>query len=422
MPIDKDLLLKLKKRIDSYRDEMVAFQKELTAVVALGPENQGEGEWKRARFLMEKIKSFGLSDITEYNSKDDRVPEGTRPNLVVRLAGEKKHPAVWAMAHMDTVPPGDMKQWDSDPFQVIEKEGKLYGRGVEDNQQGLVSALFAMRALVEEDCKPPADVCLMLVSDEETGNALGIEHVLESAPDLVDKADIVIVPDSGNEDGTMVEVAEKSILWIEFIIRGKQVHASMPHAGVNAARAAAHLTVRADQTLAQRFDQQDPVFDPPGSTFEPTKREANVPNVNTIPGEERLYFDCRILPEFNVDDVLKTAGEVAKGVESEFNVKVEVNTAALMKAAPATPVDAPVVVRVMQAVREVLGVKPQPMGIGGGTVGAVFRRYGIPAVVWSTMDDLAHQPNEYCVIENMVQDAKVFAHVFLDGPPDVALA
>jgi succinyl-diaminopimelate desuccinylase len=400
MPIDKDLLRKLKKRIDSYRDDMVAFQKELTAIVALGPENQGEGEWKRARFLTGKIKSFGLSEITEYNSNDDRVPEGTRPNLVIRLAGEQRHPAVWVMAHMDTVPPGDMKQWDSDPFQVVEKDGKLYGRGVEDNQQGLVSALYAMRAMVEEGVKPPADVCLMLVSDEETGNALG---------------DIVIVPDSGNPDGSMVEVAEKSILWIEFVVKGKQVHASMPHVGINAARAAAYLTVRVDQTLAQRFNQQDPVFDPPGSTFEPTKREANVPNVNTIPGEERLCFDCRILPEFNTDDVLKTAGEVAKGVEHEFNVKVEVNTAALMKAAPATPVDAPVVVRVMQAVSEVLGVKPQPMGIGGGTVGAVFRRHGIPAVVWSTMDDLAHQPNEYCVIDNMVQDAKVFAHVFLDG-------
>jgi succinyl-diaminopimelate desuccinylase len=415
MPIDKDLLRKLTKRVDSYRDDMVAFQKELTAIVALGPENQGEGEWKRARFLTGKIKSFGLSEITEYNSNDDRVPEGTRPNLVIRLAGEQRHPAVWVMAHMDTVPPGDMKQWDSDPFQVVEKDGKLYGRGVEDNQQGLVSALYAMRAMVEEGVKPPADVCLMLVSDEETGNALGIEHVLATAPDLVDKSDIVIVPDSGNPDGSMVEVAEKSILWIEFVVKGKQVHASMPHVGINAARAAAYLTVRVDQTLAQRFNQQDPVFDPPGSTFEPTKREANVPNVNTIPGEERLCFDCRILPEFNTDDVLKTAGEVAKGVEHEFNVKVEVNTAALMKAAPATPVDAPVVVRVMQAVSEVLGVKPQPMGIGGGTVGAVFRRHGIPAVVWSTMDDLAHQPNEYCVIDNMVQDAKVFAHVFLDG-------
>ncbi len=414
MPIDKDLLEKLKRRIDSYKTDMVAFQKELTAVVALGPENQGEGEWKRARFLMDKIRSFGLEEISEYNSTDDRVPEGTRPNLVVRLPGNLKKPAVWVMAHMDTVPPGDLKQWETPPFEVVEKEGKLYGRGVEDNQQGLVSALFAMRAFEEEGQKPPTDIFLMLVSDEETGNALGIEHVLESAPGLVDPQDIVVVPDSGNQDGNMVEVAEKSILWIEFVVRGKQVHASMPHVGINAARAAAHLTVRVDQALARRFDKQDPVFDPPGCTFEPTKRDANVPNVNTIPGEERFCFDCRVLPDYDTEDVLKTAREVAAEVAGEFKVKVNVNTAALMKAAPATPVDAPVVRRVMQAVRDVIGVEPKPMGIGGGTVGAVFRRHGIPAVVWSTMDDLAHQPNEYCVIENMVQDAKVFAHVFLN--------
>jgi succinyl-diaminopimelate desuccinylase len=414
MPVNEKQLERVVARIESYRKDMIDFQKELTAVVALGPENQGEGEWKRARFLMEKIRSFGLTDISEYNSKDDRVAEGTRPNLVIRLPGESKNPAVWVMAHMDTVPPGDLKQWETEPFQVVEKEGKLFGRGVEDNQQGLVSALFAMRAFVEEGLKPPADLCLMLVSDEETGNALGIEHVLESAPGLVDPEDIVIVPDGGNSDGSMVEVAEKSILWIEFVVRGKQVHASMPHVGINAARAAAHLTVRVDDSLAKQFDKQDPVFDPPGSTFEPTKREANVPNVNTIPGEERFFVDCRVLPDYDTDDVLKTAREVAAAVAEEFKVRVEVNTAALMQAAPATPVDAPVVLRVMQAIREVIGVEPKPMGIGGGTVGAVFRRHGIPAVVWSTMDDLAHQPNEYCVIENMVQDAKVFAHVFLE--------
>jgi succinyl-diaminopimelate desuccinylase len=414
MPIAKDIIERLKKRIDSYRDDMVEFQKEITAIVALGPEYKGQGEWKRARFIMEKLKSFGLADISEYNAPDDRVPEGTRPNLVVRLSGKKQKPAVWVMAHMDTVPPGDMQQWETDPFEVVEKEGKLYGRGVEDNQQGLVSALYALRAFLDEGQKPPTDVCLMLVSDEETGNALGVEHVLKNAPDLVDPRDIVIVPDSGNQDGSMVEVAEKSILWIEFVVRGKQVHASMPHVGINAARAAAYLTVRVDEALKKRFDKQDPVFDPPGSTFEPTKREANVPNVNTIPGEERFCFDCRILPDYDVDSVLKTAREVAATVEEEFKVEVEVNTAALMKAAPATSVDSPVVLRVMEAIREVIGVKPKPMGIGGGTVGAVFRRHGIPAVVWSTMDDLAHQPNEYCVIDNMVQDAKVFAHVFLN--------
>jgi len=53
------------------------------------------------------------------------------------------------------------------------------------------------------------------------------------------------------------------------------------------------------------------------------------------------------------------------------------------------------------------------MGIGGGTVAAFFRKAGIPAAVWSTMDDTAHSPDEYCLVENMLNDAKVFAHVFL---------
>ena len=61
--------------------------------------------------------------------------------------------------------------------------------------------------------------------------------------------------------------------------------------------------------------------------------------------------------------------------------------------------------------KELRGLDAKPLGIGGGTVGAYFRRKGIQTAVWSTLDDLAHQPNEYCKIVNMVDDAKVFVHV-----------
>ncbi|MBW1811806.1 MAG: M20 family metallo-hydrolase [Deltaproteobacteria bacterium] len=414
MPVSKEIFDRLTKRIDSYRDEMVEFQIELTKQIALGPDNGGDGEWKRAEFLKDKITAFGLSDISEYNAEDKRVPEGTRPNLVVRLKGKTAKPTVWVMAHMDIVPPGDEKLWDSNPHEAIVKDGKIYGRGTEDNQQGLVSSLFAMRALIEEKIAPSTDICLMLVADEETGNEYGIDYVLKSNPDLVDKNDIVIVPDGGNPDGSMVEVAEKSILWCGFEILGKQVHASMPQAGINAHRASAHLVVRLDQQLHQEYSRQDPVFDPPGSTFEPTQREANVPNINTIPGKEVLYFDCRILPDYSVDDVLATINKIAAEVAGEFKVEIKVTQPMIARAAPATSTEAPVVKIISEAILEVSQVKPQPMGIGGGTVAALFRKHGIPAVVWSTMDDLAHQPNEYCVIDNLVLDTKVFAYVFIN--------
>ncbi len=413
MPVAMDVFERLEQRINNYRDEMIQFQKELTAVVALGPDNGGQGEWARAHFLREKIESFGLTDFSEYHAEDQRVPEGTRPNFVVRLAGEQAHPAVWVMAHMDIVPPGDENLWDTKPHEAVVKDGKIFGRGTEDNQQGLVSALFAMKALKEEGIKPPTDICLMLVSDEECGNTYGIDHVLQSQPDLVSKTDLVIVPDGGNPDGTMVEVAEKSILWAKFEVLGKQVHASMPQAGINAHRASAHMVVQLDNTLAQEYPVEDPVFDPPNSTFEPTQHDANVPNVNTIPGKEVFYFDCRILPNYSVDNVLATMQRVAQEIDHKFQVETKVSVAQVARAAPATSNDAPVVALVSAAIRTVRKVEPVPMGIGGGTVAAHFRKNGIAAVVWSTMDDLAHQPNEYCVIDNLVDDSKVFAHMYI---------
>jgi succinyl-diaminopimelate desuccinylase len=401
------------QRIAGWTDEMIDLQRELTRLPALGPENEGEGEWKRARMLTEKLRAWDLADIAEYPAPDARVPEGSRPNLVVFLRGEQPRPAVWVMAHLDVVPAGDLKKWSTDPWQATVKEGKIFGRGTEDNQQGLVSALFALRALRAAGVRPPRDVGLLLVADEETGSRFGIDHVLEAAPDLIQAGDLVVVPDAGNPDGSMLEVAEKSILWLEFLVQGKQVHASMPDLGVNAHRAAAHLTVRLDQALHQAFAGRNEVFDPPRSTFEPTRHDANVPNVNTIPGEEKLFFDCRVLPEVPLSEVHEVVTRVAREVEAEFKVGIAISSPQTAEAAPATAVDAPVVRALAAAVTAVRGVKAVPMGIGGGTVAALFRRRGIPAVVWSTMDDLAHQPDEYCVIENMVEDAKVFAHLFL---------
>lgn len=403
---------RLAARIEGYRDEMVEFQRTLTAVTALGPENGGDGEWLRSRHLMERLRAFGLDQIEEIDAPDPRVSTGLRPNLVVRVRGVSARPAVWVLAHMDTVPPGEIRLWDSDPFQAVVRDGRIIGRGVEDNQQGLTAGVFALRALHDEGLTPATDVGLVLVADEETGNRYGVEHVLEAAPDFVHADDLVVVPDAGSPDGSVLEVAEKSTLWIEFTVHGRQVHASIPDAGVNAHRAAAHLAVRLDERLPAAFPALDPVFDVPRSTFEPTKRDANVQNVNTIPGEDRFYFDCRILPAYALGDVKAVVGETVREVEGEFGVTVEVAYPAELPAAPPTPVDAPVVEALAAAVRAVKGVEPRTVGIGGGTVAAVFRRRGIPAVVWASLEETAHSPNEYCVIDNLVGDALVLAHLF----------
>jgi len=157
----------------------------------------------------------------------------------------------------------------------------------------------------------------------------------------------------------------------------------------------------------------DPVFDPSISTFEPTKREANVPNVNTVPGQEVIYYDCRILPDYDLDEIKKFVRQISDEIEDRFNVEIKISHPHELPAAPPTPTDAPVVLSLLDAISDIKNVKPEAKGIGGGTVAAFFRRANYNAAVWATQDETLHGPDEYVKIDNILDDAKVFAHVAL---------
>lgn len=400
--------------VDSSKPQMIELQKKLTAIPAIGPKGGGPGEAEKAAFILGQLKEWGFSGVEEVRAPADDVPSGYRPSVIARVPGRSSERSLWVMTHLDIVPPGARDLWDTDPYEVVEKDGKLYGRGVEDNQQGMVASIFACRALIELGFKPAFDVALLLVADEETGSGFGVSYLLDNK-ELFRKEDIIVVPDGGTPKGDMIEVAEKSICWMKFTITGKQTHASRPDTGSNAQRAGANMIVHLDKALHERFSEEDPVFEPPGCTMEPTKKEANVENVNTIPGEDIFYFDCRILPGYQLDNVLEFVRKEANAVAGKFGVKVDVEAVQKQQAAPPTPVDADVVKRLAAAITEVYGVKPLPQGVGGGTVAALLREKGFEAAVWGTIDELAHQPNEYCVIDNMVGDAKVFAHLFGQG-------
>jgi len=314
---------------------------------------------------------------------------------------------------MDIVPPGDLAQWKGDPFKAWVEGGKVFGRGVEDNQQDLVASLFAVKAFQQEGIRPSCNIGIALVADEETGSRKGIEYVLRNSK-AFRKDDLIVVPDAGNKDGTMIEVAEKGILWLKFRTIGQQTHASTPNKGINSFKAASFLITELE-SLNKIFKDQDEIFEPPVSTFEPTKKESNVPNINTIPGEDVFYLDSRVLPQFSLDEVDGEIGKIVKKIENKFKVKIIVEDQQRAPAAPPTSPQAAVVSALRAAVREVYRVDAKPRGIGGGTVAALFRRAGYEAACWSRVDETAHQPNEYCHIDNMVGDSKVFAHIFLQG-------
>jgi len=402
---------KISQRIDSFRDDMVNLQIKLAAVPAIAPASGGEGEEKKAAVLVKFLQENGFQDIEVIRAPDLNAPSGSRPNVLAYYRGKSSAKTVWIMTHTDVVPPGELSLWSGHPFKPWVEAGKIYGRGVEDNQQDMVASIYAVKAFQAEGIKPNFDIGLALVADEETGSEKGIGYVLHHSKAFRHK-DIIIVPDAGNEDGTLIEVAEKSILWLKFKTLGKQAHGSMPEKGINSFKAASFLVTELNN-LYQAFPTKDPLFDPPISTFEPTKKEANVPNINTIPGEDIFYMDSRILPNYKVEEVEAKIKELSAGIEARFKVKIAIEEYQKAPAAPPTSAKASVVTALEKAVKQVYGKDGKAMGIGGGTVAALFRRAGFEAACWSRIDETAHQPNEYCIIDNMVGDAKVFAHIFL---------
>ena len=412
------------KEVERLRDEMVETLIELIKIPAISPDSGGEGEYDKAQKLLEIIRGWPFDKIERYDAPDPRAKNGVRPNILAYYYGEQgeKSPRLWILTHLDVVPPGDLSKWTvTKPFEPLVKDGKVYGRGSEDNGQSLVASLYAVKALMNLGIRPKRTIILAFVSDEETGSKHGLEWLMKEHPEVFRKDDLVLVPDGGNEEGTFIEIAEKSILWMKIKVKGKQVHASMPGLGLNAHRVAIDYAKELDEFLHEKYNARDELFDPPESTFEPTMggNPSDAPNI--APGEHEVVFDCRVLPQYKLDDVLSDAQEFAKRVEEKYKKeikgeilpKIEVGVLQRLDAPVPTPKDSEIVKLLQKAIKELRGKDTKIGGIGGGTFAAYFRKLGIPAVVWATLDETAHQPNEYAKIDNMVEDAKVMAALTL---------
>ena len=390
-------------RIESYRDEMIKTACKLIELKAISPDVGGEGELEKAEYIESLLDGF---EVQRYDAKDERAKGGVRPNIVAKIKGESDR-TIWIVSHMDVVPEGDVSLWKTPPFKAVVKDGRIYGRGAEDNNQAIVSSLFAGKVvldLVTEGYTPKLSLGLAFVSDEETGSEYGIQHLLRLG--VFKKDDLVVVPDAGNERGDEIEIAEKSIMWLKFTVHGIQSHASLPK--LNASRRAMEFLLELDRVLHERFNAKNELFDVPYSTFEPTKREKNVDNVNTIPGLDISYMDCRVLPEYSLDEILSVVNDVKEKFVKRDGKPIDVEVVQ-SNSSPPTPEDSEVVVKLKKAIKLMRGVDAKAIGIGGNTCASFFRKAGVHTAVWATLVGTAHNPNEYCLIDNMVNDAKVFA-------------
>jgi succinyl-diaminopimelate desuccinylase len=198
-------------------------------------------------------------------------------------------PLVVFAGHTDVVPPGPLEHWHFDPFQAVEREGYLYGRGAADMKTSLAAAIVAVERLLEE-CEPRGSIAFLLTSDEEGDATDGTVKVVAALKARNERPDFCIVgePTSVNHLGDTIKNGRRGSLSGKLIVRGIQGHVAYPEKVKNPI----HRALPALAELAAAHWDIGNEFFPPTS-FQISNIHAGAGATNVVPGACEVLFNFR---------------------------------------------------------------------------------------------------------------------------------
>jgi succinyl-diaminopimelate desuccinylase len=407
-------------RVDALAGEAVAFTSAMIRIPTVNP--PGELYEECAHFIGHVLADCGFE--TEYYAAEGR-PEHTvahpRINVVGTRRGKSERPVVHLNGHFDVVPAGN--GWTVDPWGGEVRDGKIYGRGSCDMKAGIAAAVFASEAIRRSGIELNGTVEVSGTVDEESGGFAGVAWLAEHGRLSKDRTDYVIIPEPLYVD--RICIGHRGVYWFEVQTRGRIAHGSMPFHGVSAIDHMGVVLDRVRQELQPRLAARTtdvPVI-PPGA------RHATL-NVNGITGGQpvdgiqtpcvadrcRAVFDRRFLLEEGFDatkaEIIQMLDDIRREVP-DFQYDI---TDLMIVHPTRTPDGSPVIGARERALHRVLGRSGLVASPGTYDQKHVARIAGVPHCVayGPGILDLAHQPDEYCGVDDLVAATKVIALALLD--------
>ncbi len=407
--------------VDAAAGEIVDFTCDLIRLPTVNP--PGEGYPACAEVIGRRLAACGFE--VGYFAAEGR-PEHTarhpRVNVVGRRRGRRDRPLVHLNGHFDVVPAGD--GWTLDPFGGLVRDGRIYGRGSCDMKAGLAAAVYAAEAIRRAGVELNGSVEVSGIVDEESGGFAGVAWLAEHGHISRSRTDFVIIPEPLYVD--RICIGHRGVYWFEVTTRGRIAHGSMPFHGVNAIEHMAVVLDRIRRELMPRLSARStamPVV-PDGA------RHATL-NINGIDGGQpvggiqtpcvadicRAVFDRRFLIEEGFEATRREIVDLLERARAELpDLRYEIRD--LMVVHPVrTPEDSPLIGVLDRGLRRVLGRS-------GGLVASpgtydhkhVTRIGGVADCVayGPGILDLAHQPDEWCGVDDVINATKVIALALLD--------
>ncbi|WP_331283350.1 acetylornithine deacetylase/succinyl-diaminopimelate desuccinylase family protein [Futiania mangrovi] len=405
-------------RIDAKREELVALTRDLVRIPTVNPPGDAYtpcaeliGDWmKRRGFTVEYVRGEGTP------GDSDRYP---RTNVIGRIEGRGPGPCVHFNGHIDVVQAG--QGWTVDPFEAVVKDGRIYGRGTCDMKGGLAAAMIAVDAILEAGIPFQGALEISGTVDEESGGYGGVGYMAQKGYFSKPRVDHVIIPEPLNVD--RICLGHRGVWWAEVETLGRIAHGSMPFLGDCAVRHMGAFLDRIERELIPALDARRtsmPVV--------PEGARASTLNINSIHGglaEEfeglpspcvpdscRMVIDRRYLIEEDPDDVKREVTGILERLAAErqgFRYRIR----DILEFVPTmTEESAPVVQAVAREIAREFGKSAEYVVSPGTYDQKHIARFGHlkdciaygPGIL-----DLAHQPDEFIVIDDMVASAKVMA-------------
>jgi len=415
-------------RIEAKRDEVVALTQDLVRIPTVNP--PGDAYEACARYIGERLKprGFAVEYVRAHGAPGDSDAK-PRVNVVARWQGASAGDCVHFNSHIDVVEAGS--GWTSDPFGAEIRDGKIYGRGTCDMKGGLAASIIACEALIESGMPISGALEISGTVDEESGGFAGVGYLAERGYFSKPRVDHVIIPEPLGVD--RICLGHRGVWWGEVETKGRIAHGSMPFLGdsaINHMSAFIHLLETQLQPRLKQRHTSEPV-EPPGA-------RVSTLNINSIHGGQveqhyatdargwptadspspvvahscRTVLDRRFIAEENLEAVKQEIIDMLDELKRtrpgfDFGIRD------IMSFVPtATPRDAPVVDATARAIARVLGREPSYISSPGTYDQKHIVRTGQlkdciaygPGIL-----DLAHQPNEYVGIQELVDSAKVMA-------------
>ncbi len=341
-------------------------------------------------WVVEYLQGHGIAaDLTFSNARD-------KANLFATIGPADAGGGVILSGHTDVVPVVG-QPWDSDPFALVERDGRLYGRGTADMKSFIAIALALVPEFKARPLKRPLHLALSF--DEEVG-CFGAPHLIESLPRGAARPSLVVV---GEPTNMAVANAHKGCHVFTTAVTGLAAHSSAPQRGVNAILAASEIIqfIAGLAGEARAASRPESGFEPPYTSF----------NIGTIAGGTAMNIiprDCEFTWEFRPlpgEDTAAIRDRIDRFIAADLLPRLrrvhpgaDVTTRALasipgLVAQPGSPAE--------ELARQLTGAN-QSTVVAYGTEAGLFQGAGIPAVICGPGSmEQGHQPNEFITIEQV---------------------